>query len=235
MKSKFPVSAWGYVILHVVSLVLIRPTAYHKFSPLQLVLGQQPNIFYLRTFGYAVYVPIAPLQCTKMGPEHKLGIYKGFDSTSIIRYLEPLTGDVFKAHFEDCHFNETIFPLLGGEKSLPEARREITWNVLTLSHLDHRTNQCELEVQRIIHLQGIANELPDVFTDNKKIVKSHISVANTPARIEVPVGQLVSTVVNESKPHLKHGRPIGVKYKIPVKRKVQEKQVATYKEAIPKK
>ena len=235
MKSKFPVSAWGYVILHAVSLVLIRPTAYHKFSPLQLVLGQQPNIFYLRTFGYAVYVPIAPPQCTKMGPEHKLGIYKGFDSTSIIRYLEPLTGDVFKAHFEDCHFNETIFPLLGGEKSLPEARREITWNVLTLSHLDHRTNQCELEVQRIIHLQGIANELPDVFTDNKKIVKSHISAANTPARTEVPVGQLVSTVVNESKPHLKHGRPIGVKYKIPVKRKVQEKQVATYKEAIPKK
>ena len=118
---------------------------------------------------------------------------------------------------------------------MPEARREITWNVLTLSHLDHRTIQCELEVQRIIHLQGIANELPDVFTDNKKIVKSHISAANTPARIEVPVGQLVSTVVNESKPHLKHGRPIGVKYKIPVKRKVQEKQVATYKEAIPKK
>ena len=155
MKSKFPVSAWGYVILHVVSLVLIRPTAYHKFSSLQLVLGQQPNIFYLRTFGYAVYVPIAPPRCTKMGPKHKLGIYKGFDSISIIRYLEPLTGDVFKAHFEDYHFNETIFPPLRGEKSLPKARREITWNVSTLSHLDPRTNQCELEVQRIIHLQGI--------------------------------------------------------------------------------
>ena len=62
---------------------------------------------------------------------------------------------------------------------MPEARREITWNVLTLSHLDPRTNQCELEVQRIIHLQGIANQLPDVFTDNKKIVKSHILAVNT--------------------------------------------------------
>ena len=48
-----------------------------------------------------------------------------------------------------------------------------------LSHLDPRTNQCELEVQRIIHLQGIANQLSDVFTDNKKIVKSHIPAANT--------------------------------------------------------
>ena len=118
---------------------------------------------------------------------------------------------------------------------MPEARCEITWNVSTLSHLDPHTNQCELEVQRIIHLQGIANQLLDVFTDNKKIVKSHILVANTPARIEVPVEQSVNTTTNESKPHLKHGRPVGVKDKIPRKRKVQEKQVAAYKEAIPRK
>ena len=64
-------------------------------------------------------------------------------------------------------------------------------------------------------MQGIANQLLDVFTDNKKIVKSHILVANTSARIEVPVGQLVNTAANESKPHLKRGRPIGVKNKIP--------------------
>ena len=159
----------------------------------------------------------------------------GFDSPSIIKYLEPLIGDVFKAHFENCHFNETIFPPLGGEKSLPEARRKITWNVLTLSHLDPRTNQCELEVQKIIHLQRIANQLPDVFTNNKKIVKSHISAANTPAWIEVPVGQSVNTAANESKPHLKRGRPISVKDKIPRKRKVQEKQVAAHKEAISRK
>ena len=35
--------------------------------------------------------------------------------------------------------------------------------------------------------------------------------------------------------HLKRGRPIDVKEKISQKRKVQEKQVAAYKEAIPKK
>ena len=40
MKSKLPVSAWGHAILHAASLVCIKPTAYHKFSPLQLVLGQ---------------------------------------------------------------------------------------------------------------------------------------------------------------------------------------------------
>ena len=124
---------------------------------MQLVLGQQPNIFHFRIFGCAVYVPIAPPQQTKMGSKRKLGIYVGFDSPSINRYLEPLTGDAFKARFEDRHFNETVFPPLGGEKSLPETRREITWNVSMLSNFDPGTNQCELEVRRIIHLQGIAN------------------------------------------------------------------------------
>jgi hypothetical protein len=64
---------------------------------------------------------------------------------------------------------------------MPEARREIIWNASTLSHFDPRTKQCELEVQRIIHLQGIANQLPNVFTDIKRLVKSHIPAANTPA------------------------------------------------------
>ena len=102
-------------------IISFRPIAYHNFLPLQLVLGQQPNILHLRTFNCVVYVPITPPQRTKMGPQHRLGIYMGFDSPSVIRYLEPLIGDVFKAHFEYCNFNETIFPPLGGEKLLPKA------------------------------------------------------------------------------------------------------------------
>jgi hypothetical protein len=95
---------------------------------------------------YPVYVPIAPPQSTKVGPQRRLGIYISFDNPSIIRYLETLTVDIFIAHFEDCHFDENIFPSLGKEKSLPEARQEITLNNSTLYHFDHRTNQCELEV-----------------------------------------------------------------------------------------
>ena len=148
-----------------------------------------------------------------MGPQHRLGICVGFDSPSIIRYLEPSTSDVFKARFDDCHFDEIVFSKLGREKSLLEARREITWNALTLSHLDPCINQCELEVQRIIYLQSIANQLPDVFTHSKKIVKSHISTTNTLTRIEVPIGQSINIVANVSKPRLKHGRPLGLKIK----------------------
>ena len=67
-------------------------------------------------------------------------------------------------------------------------------------------------------MQGIANQLPYVFTNSKKTVKSHIPAANTPTRIEVPIGQSINTTTNESKPRLKHGRPIGSKDKIPRKR-----------------
>ena len=166
--------------MYVTSLIRIRPTSYHEYSPLQLVLGKQSNIFHLQVFGCAVHVPIAPPQRTKMGPQRRLGIYVGFDPLSILRYLEPLTGDVFRAIFSNCHFNEIVFPPLGGEKSIPEERREITWNASILSHFDPCTNQCELEVQMIIHLQNLANQLPDAFVDAKKVTKSHIPAVNAP-------------------------------------------------------
>ena len=44
------------------------------------------------------------------------------------------------------HFNETIFSSLEGEEPVPKERHEIIWNALTLTYLDPRTNQCELEV-----------------------------------------------------------------------------------------
>ena len=98
--------------MFVATLIRIRPTAYHEYSISQLKLGKQPNIYHLQIFGCAVYVPIAPTQRTKMGPQQRLGIYVGFDSSFIIRYLEPLTDDVFTACFADCHFNESVFPSL---------------------------------------------------------------------------------------------------------------------------
>ena len=76
-----------------------------------------------------------------------------------------------------------------------------------MSHFDHRTNQCELKVQRIIHLQNHANQLPDAFVDAKKVTKSHILAINAPTRIDVLEGQLA----NESQKRLKCERPIGSK------------------------
>ena len=109
LQSQLPISIWGHSILHAAALIRLRPTAYHQYSPIQLVLGHQPDISYLHTFGCAVYVPISPPQRTTMRPQRRLGIYIGFNSPSIIIYFEPLTDDLFTTRFADCHFNEAIF------------------------------------------------------------------------------------------------------------------------------
>ena len=102
------------------NLIRLHPTAIQDLSPLQLVPGYQHNISHLRVFGCAVYVPLAPTHQTKLGPQRRLGIYVGFQSPSIINYIEPLIGEVFTAQFADCHFNEDVFPSLGGEKPISE-------------------------------------------------------------------------------------------------------------------
>ncbi|CAA7024739.1 unnamed protein product [Microthlaspi erraticum] len=218
MRSQLLVSAWGHAILHAATLIRIRPTSNHKFSPSQLILGQEPNISHLKIFGCAVYVPIAPPQRSKMGPQRRLGIYVGYDSPSIIKYLEPSTGDLFKARFADCHFNESVFPTLGGESK--QLGKELSWNELSLNYLDPRTKECELEVQKIIHLQNLANQLPEAFADPKRVTKSHIPAENAPIRINVSEGH--NQIATESKARQKRGRPIGSKDKNPRKRKGAE-------------
>lgn len=79
-----------------------------------------------------------------------------------------MTGDQFIARYLDCHFDETKFSNLEGEEK-EITKKEVAWNATTLSFLDARTNQSEYEVQRIIHLQNVANKLPDAFTDAKKV------------------------------------------------------------------
>ena len=154
-----------------------------------------------------------------MGPQRRLGIYVGFHSKSIIQYLQPLTGNLFTARFANCYFDESVFPPLGGDKPINNKWREITWNTPSLLHLDPRTEQSELEVQRILHLQDLADQLPDAFTDPNKVMKSHIPAVNTLAHIEIPIGDSGNAIASASKPRLKRGRPIGSKDSFPRKRK----------------
>ena len=86
-------------------------------------------------------------------------------------------------------------------------------------HLDPRTKQSELEIQRIIHLQYPAYQLPDAVTDPNKVLKSHIPAVNAPAHIEIPIGDSGNVIASTSKPRLKHGKPIRSNDSFPRKRK----------------
>ena len=142
-----------------------------------------------------------------------------------------MIGNVFRARFADCHFDEVNFPLLGGDKLPKEERSEIIWNASSMSHLDPRTAQCDKEVQRITHLWKIDNQLPDACTDTAKVTKSYIPAANTLARINIPIGKTVIMAANESSmTRLKRGQPLGSKDLIPQNRKIKGKQNSSLEE-----
>ena len=76
-------------------------------------------------------------------------------------------------------------------------------------YLDPRTRQCELEVQKFIDLQRIANKLPNVFLDTKRITTSYMPAKNASI-------QLMSLLDNHT-PEV--WRPISSKIKNPWNRR----------------
>jgi hypothetical protein len=114
-NCNLPITYCGHAVLHAADLIQLRPTAYHSTSPLYLVRGNALSISHLGKFGCIVYAPIWPQQRTTMGPHKKIGIYVVYYSPSIIKYLKPMTGDLFMVWYTDCIFNEDYFPTLGGE------------------------------------------------------------------------------------------------------------------------
>ena len=59
----------------------------------------------------------------------------------------------------DCHFDESVFPSLGGDKPINNKWREITWNTSSLLHLDPRTKQSELLLLLLLLLLNSGNAI----------------------------------------------------------------------------
>jgi hypothetical protein len=96
-KCNLLITYFGHVGLHNADLIQLRPTAYHSTSPLYLVCGNAPSISHPWKFGCTVYAPISPPQHTTMSPHRKMTIYVRYHFPSIIKYLEPMNGDLFTA------------------------------------------------------------------------------------------------------------------------------------------
>ena len=59
-----------------------------------------------------------------MGPQRQLGIYVGYNSLSIIQFLEPLISDLFTARFANYHFDENNFSSLRKPKASKEEKQK---------------------------------------------------------------------------------------------------------------
>jgi hypothetical protein len=105
-------------------------------------------------------------------PPRKLGIYVGYHSPLIIKYLEPLAEDLFTARYTDCIFNEDYFLIIGGDYKYNSECQEINWDDKSILSSHSRTKETELQIHKIINLQNIANNLLDAFIDYKGVTKS---------------------------------------------------------------
>jgi hypothetical protein len=114
-NCNLPITCWGHAVLYAANLIQLRPTIYHSVFPLFLVRGNAPSIFHLRKFDCVVYALISPPQRTTMDSHRKMSIYMGYQCSSIIKYLEPMTEDLFTTRYADCIFNDDHFLALGGE------------------------------------------------------------------------------------------------------------------------
>jgi hypothetical protein len=103
-----------------------------------------------------------------------------YHSPSIIKYLEPLTEDLFTAWYADFIFNEDHFLTLERVYKYHSECQEINWDDKSIISSDPRTKETELQVQKIINLQNIANNLSDAFIDYKCVTKSWNPVVNAP-------------------------------------------------------
>jgi hypothetical protein len=79
-----------------------------------------------------------------MGPHRKIGIYVGYHSLSIIKYLEPMTEDLFTVRYADCIFNEDHFPALGREFQSNLKYQKINWDDKSIISSDPCTQETEL-------------------------------------------------------------------------------------------
>jgi hypothetical protein len=77
------------------------------------------------------------------------------------------------ARYANCIFDEDHFPALRRDIIPHKQCHEINWDDIAISNNHPRTSESELQVQKLISLQHIANNTPDAFTDYKGVTKSY--------------------------------------------------------------
>lgn len=170
IQANLPPETWGHAVLHAAALLRLRPTLLNANTSQELITGSPPNVAHLRNFGCKVWVPQAEPKIKTTTPHRISGIYVGFDSPSIIRYLTLPTLTSQRARFQNCRFEETVFP------SIPSAKEKGTLDFFApetfTMNPDPKTALAEVEVKKLLQLKNLAERLPDGFTDHPKILRN---------------------------------------------------------------
>ena len=201
IQANLPSYFWGHAVLHAATLLRYCPTLLNDFSPLELFAGQKPDISHFRVFGCQVWVPTVEPKRITISHHRVEGIYVGFDSPSVIRYLIPETGVLHKVRFQNCKFDETVFPSVTVSK--PNTPLEF-WAPETLTmNPDPRIALTDSEVKKILDLKSLAEKLPDGFTNISRVTRNPLlGVSPVPISIR-PERQAIESPTAK-KPKISH-------------------------------
>ena len=141
-------------------------------TPYELLSGRPPNISHIRIFGCQVWVPLPDPKRHTIGSHRQKGIYGGFVSLSIIRYIDPITRSLYKVRFVNCKFLEDKFP------TLTPSPTQIPLNFGTPETLTMNPNPptslANTEVTKLLNLRALAENSPDGFSTEPRIIRNPI-------------------------------------------------------------
>lgn len=174
LHAHLPSNLWGHAVLHAAALLRLRPTLLNTQTPYELLSGRPPDVSHIRVFGCQVWIPVPDPKRHTIGAHRQEGIYVGFDSPSIIRYLDPSTAALYKARFANCKFLEHKFPTLT-LTSPPTASPLIFGAPETLTmNPDPPTSLANTEVTKLLNLKALAENTPDGFSTEPRIIRNPI-------------------------------------------------------------
>ena len=176
LHANLPSNMWGHVVLHATSLLKLRPTLLNIQIPQELLSGRPRDISHLHVFGCQVWVLLPDSRRHTIGAHRQHGVYVGFDSFSIIRYLNSTTGNLYKAIFANCRFIETKFP------PLPSTTHPTPLNFCAPETLTMNPNPsislANTEVTKLLNLRNLAENTPDRFSTQPRIIRNPIPGTN---------------------------------------------------------
>ncbi|TPX30042.1 DNA-directed DNA polymerase [Synchytrium microbalum] len=146
--SNLPLSYWHDAYLHANDLISNWPhQALNHDSP-NHVFNLNTSMNAIRVFGCQVWAPIPKsLQKGKMSNQRQEKIYVGYLGSSIVKLLDPTTGNYTTATLKECVVNETVFPKM--EANIHPADTVV--DIPDTATADHLANQ--LLLLRVIREQ----------------------------------------------------------------------------------
>ena len=186
LQTSLPLTCWSWAVQHAATILSYWPHTFLSYStPYESFYGHIPKLDHLKTFGCKVLVPVPKHNRNKIGPQRKDCIYLGFTSSHVIRFIDPNNGYNSLARYEDCKFDESVYPKMASVAKYNTISTDIT--IVENDNNDiPRTELIEPYIKKIFELKRLAYLQPIDMVNN--VLESQRNAETTPNQGETKTG-----------------------------------------------